>query len=55
MFRQVYSASHNRATPYLMGMGTALILHKLHVRMQHRFSTASPWTRTHTAPEATAC
>lgn len=43
MFRLVYSASHNRATPYLMGMGTALLLHELHVQRQHRFSTTSTW------------
>lgn len=40
MFRLVYSASHNRATPYLMGIGTAILMHKLHTR-QHRFTAVS--------------
>lgn len=40
MFRLVYSASHNRATPYLMGIGTAILMHKLHTR-QYRFNAVS--------------
>ncbi|XP_026293903.1 nose resistant to fluoxetine protein 6-like isoform X2 [Frankliniella occidentalis] len=43
MFRLVYSASHNRASPYLMGIGAALVLHKLQQR-QFRFSARWTWT-----------
>ncbi|KAK3918650.1 Nose resistant to fluoxetine protein 6 [Frankliniella fusca] len=42
MFRLVYSASHNRASPYLMGIGTALLLHKL-MQRQYRFSARWTW------------
>lgn len=42
MFRLVYSASHNRATPYLVGIGCAVIMHRLHTR-QHRFSARVTW------------